>query len=388
MRPADDPGAALYVHWPFCRAKCPYCDFNSHVRPEIDEDRWAGALEAELRHAAPFLRGRPLASIFFGGGTPSLMAPRTVARVIDGAARLLDFDPAIEITLEANPTSVEAGRFAGYALAGVGRVSLGVQSLDDAALRFLGREHDAAQALEAVALARRHFPRVSFDLIYARPGQSPASWEAELRRALDESAGHLSLYQLTIEPGTRFHALQRDGRLVMPGEEAEADLYALTDALLASSGYDAYEVSNYARPGEECRHNLVYWRYGDYAGIGPGAHGRLTLEGGSRVATQTRRAPEAWLKAVEAHGHGELPRETLSQDDQLAERLLMGLRLKEGVPLSRIESATGAPWRSALDADALRRFGGEGFVAVDAGRLRATQEGRLRLDRLVPALLP
>lgn len=384
-----DPGFGLYVHWPFCRAKCPYCDFNSHVaQGRVDHERWRRALLAELDHVGAETAGRRLTSIFFGGGTPSLMEPATAGALIGRAVRWWDVAEDLEVTLEANPTSVEAGKLRGFRAAGANRVSLGVQALDDASLRFLGREHTAAEALAAVDLAADLFPRISFDLIYARPDQTPAAWAAELRRALGHANGHLSAYQLTIEPGTRFHALHRSGALVPPDEETQAELYELTQALLAEAGLPAYEVSNHARPGLESRHNLTYWRYGDYAGIGPGAHGRLTLDG-TRWATRTERAPERWLRLANERGSGEiLPREVVPPGDQLTELLMMGLRLTEGVPLDRIEAATGRPWRESLDPRGLDRLAAGGFVELDAGRLVATQAGRQRLDALLVALLP
>ncbi|HET6467346.1 MAG TPA: radical SAM family heme chaperone HemW [Geminicoccaceae bacterium] len=381
-----DPGFALYVHWPFCRAKCPYCDFNSHVRAGVDHARWARALLAELDHFAALTPGRRLGSIFFGGGTPSLMAPATVAAVIDRAAVRWAMAPDIEITLEANPTSVEAERFRGFRSAGVNRVSLGVQALDDTALRTLGREHTAAEALAAVGLAAATFPRFSFDLIYARPEQAVAAWEAELHAALGHAGGHLSLYQLTLEPGTRFHALHRAGALEVPGDEVQADLYELTQAILDDAGLPAYEISNHARPGEESRHNLVYWRYGDYVGIGPGAHGRLTVDG-ARLATRTRRAPEAWLAAVESSGHAEEPRETVSRPEQVAELLMMGLRLGEGVPLARLEAVAGIPWRRAVDARALDGLVAAGHLTLGPDTLTATPSGRQRLGAVLARLL-
>lgn len=379
-------GFALYVHWPFCRAKCPYCDFNSHVRGGVDHDRWRAALLAELDHFADLTPGRRLDSIFFGGGTPSLMEPATVAAVIDRATTRWSAAAGLEVTLEANPTSVEAGRFRGFRAAGVNRVSLGVQALDDHDLAFLGREHDVATALAAVELAGTVFPRHSFDLIYARPGQTAAAWRAELSRALRYANGHLSLYQLTIEPGTRFHALVEAGRLVPMDEDQQAELYELTQDSLAQAGLGTYEVSNHARPGEECRHNLVYWRYGDYVGIGPGAHGRLTLRGG-RVATRTERVPERWLAAVEQAGTGEHERESLSEREQTVEMLMMGLRLSEGVDESRLARVAGSPIESSLDRRGLERALAAGWLRRDDGRLSATAAGRQRLDHLLRLLL-
>ena len=379
-------GFALYVHWPFCKAKCPYCDFNSHVRSGVDHERWRRALLAELDHFAALTPGRRLDSIFFGGGTPSLMAPATVAAVIDRAIRQWQPAPDIEITLEANPTSVEAERFKGFRAAGVNRVSLGVQALHDADLRLLGREHGTAEALAAVELAASIFERHSFDLIYARPGQSPAAWEAELRRALTFANGHLSLYQLTIEPGTRFHAMVEQGRLVPLDDDRQAALYELTQELLGAAGLPAYEISNHARPGQESCHNLVYWRYGDYVGIGPGAHGRLTLDG-AKLAARTARVPERWLAAVEAHGHGEEPCERVDAKAQLVEALMMGLRLTEGIPLARLERIGGRSWRNCLDATGLARSLGAGWLAVTNDRLVATAAGRQRLDGVLRDLI-
>lgn len=381
-----DGGFALYVHWPFCRAKCPYCDFNSHVRAEVDHARWARALTAELDHMAALTPGRELRSIFFGGGTPSLMAPATVAAVIDRAAARWSFAPDIEITLEANPTSVEALRFRGFAAAGVNRVSLGVQALDDASLRFLGREHDVAEALAAVELAAASFARFSFDLIYARPGQTVAAWEAELGQALCYADGHLSLYQLTIEPGTRFHAMVEQGRLVPLDEDAQGRLYEATQALLLGAGLPAYEISNHAQPGHESRHNLVYWRYGDYAGIGPGAHGRLTL-GEERIGTRTLRVPERWLAQVERLGHGEEPREPIPREAQLTEFLMMGLRLREGIALARLEAIAGRPLARAVEPEALARLVEGGLLTLTPERLVASEAGRQRLDAVLRRLL-
>ena len=388
VSPPPDPGFALYVHWPFCRAKCPYCDFNSHVRAEVDQERWCKALLRELDHVAELVPAAgPLRSIFFGGGTPSLMPPATVAAVIDRAVERFGTEPAVEITLEANPTSVEAERFRAYRGAGVNRVSLGVQALNDGDLGALGREHSVAEALAAVALAHRTFPRFSFDLIYARPGQSVAGWEAELTRALDHAGDHLSLYQLTLEPGTRFHALAERGRLRLPPDDTQAELYRLSSEVLAGAGLAAYEVSNYARPGGESRHNLVYWRSGAFAGIGPGAHGRLELARG-RVGTASEPVPERWLARVERHGHALAPFEPLDRTTGLQELVMMGLRLAEGVPLARIEALAGRPWRDALGRQGLARAERSGRLTVEDGRLKATAEGRLLLDAILVDLLP
>lgn len=380
------PPLALYVHWPFCRAKCPYCDFNSHVRPRIEQALWRRALLAELDHWIGRIGPRQLVSIFFGGGTPSLMDPATVAAVIERAFAAWPPEAELEVTLEANPTSVEAGRLRGYREAGVNRVSIGVQALDAAALRFLGREHSVEEALAAVELAAAVFPRVSLDLIYARPGQTAAMWAEELGRALALGTGHLSLYELTIEAGTRFHAEVEAGRLQPLDDEEQALLLELTRERTAAAGLPPYEVSNHARPGEECRHNLVYWRYGEYLGIGPGAHGRVLVDG-RRIATRTLRAPERWLQAVGALGHGLEAEEPLAARDQAVEALMMGLRLAEGVPIARLEALAGAPWDTVLDAAARARLVAGGMLEAEPARLIATAGGRLRLDALLRALL-
>ncbi len=377
---------ALYIHWPFCLTKCPYCDFNSHVRDAIPQARFAAALRAELAWEAARLGRRPLGSIFFGGGTPSLMDPGTAAALIDDARRLFDPAPDLEITLEANPTSVEAGRLAAFRDAGVNRASLGVQSLEDESLRRLGRQHSAAQAIAALETARRIFPRLSFDLIYARPGQSLAAWRTELDRALALAADHLSLYQLTIEPGTAFEAQHRRGELALPDEDAAAALYEATAEAAAAHGLQQYEVSNYAAPGSESRHNLAYWRYGDYAGIGPGAHGRL-LFGQQLIATRRHRAPEPWAERVERDGHGSTAEEAIIPADRAREMLLMGLRLHEGIDAARFARRTGLALTDVLDADVLAQAVAAGYVVHAPGHLTATAEGRLRLDALLPALV-
>jgi putative oxygen-independent coproporphyrinogen III oxidase len=376
-------GFGVYVHWPFCAAKCPYCDFNSHVRRDVDEGRWRRALVAEIGRVAAEVPGRRVGSVFFGGGTPSLMPPETVAAVLEAVERGWGLAEGAEVTLEANPTSVEAGRFSGYRAAGVNRLSLGVQALDDDDLRRLGRLHSAAEALAALDLARAVFPRVSFDLIYARQGQSVEAWEAELGRALALGVDHLSLYQLTIEAGTRFGELHaRGGLRGLPGADLAGDMYEATQALCGAAGLEAYEVSNYARPGAEGRHNLVYWRYGDYAGVGPGAHGRLSSSG-ERVAVETHRAPEAWLRAVETRGTGESGRVELSGAEQASEMLMMGLRLREGVSLGRYEGLNGAP----LAPDSVGALERLGLVRVCGDRLLATDRGRLVLDGVLGRLL-
>jgi len=386
MSPAAAPPIALYVHWPFCLAKCPYCDFNSHVRQDVEQERWRRALLAELARGAEELAGRRLTSVFFGGGTPSLMPAETVAAVIEAATGLWPAPATPEITLEANPTSAEAGRFRGYRAAGVNRLSLGVQALDPAALSFLGRRHDAHEALAALALARETFERVSFDLIYARPGQTEGAWRAELRRALGFAGEHLSLYQLTLEEGTRFHAAARRGELRLPEEEDQARLFAATQEETAAAGLPAYEISNHARPGGESRHNLTYWTYGDYLGIGPGAHSRLALAG-RRWAQRQHRAPEVWLARVEAQGHGTQAREALSPGRQLEELLLMGMRLTGGLRRGLFRERLGAEPEALLAADRLARLEAEGLLVCDESGLRATAEGRLRLNPLLGYLL-
>jgi len=368
MNDPETRDLALYVHWPFCVSKCPYCDFNSHVREAIDQDLWRGALLADLAHEARETEGRRLSSIFFGGGTPSLMPPATVAALIEEAEGHWGFAPGMEITLEANPSSVEAARFADLASAGVNRVSLGLQSLDDAALHFLGRAHDVDEGLAALDTAQEAFDRVSFDLIYALPGQSAAAWEAELGRALSFGTGHLSLYQLTIEPGTRFAAMAAKGELVPADSDESAALYELTGGITAGASLPAYEISNHARPGEESRHNLAYWRYRNYAGVGPGAHGR---RGGK--ATRRHRKPENWLAALERDGHGIVEESEIGARDARIEALLMGLRLAEGVACTPDD----------LEMDKVARLSAQGLVAYDGARLRATPRGMLLLDSVL-----
>ncbi len=376
---------ALYIHWPFCRSKCPYCDFNSHVRDGVDAARWTRALLADLDHHADLLPGRAIGSVFFGGGTPSLMPPETVAALLDRVRARWAVSPEVEITLEANPNSAEAGRFRAFAAAGVNRLSLGVQALDPAALRFLGRAHDRAEAIAAIEQAREVFPRFSFDLIYARPGQTLAAWRSELDEALGLAGEHLSLYQLTIEPGTAFATLARRGDLAAPDEDTAAALFELTQDRLAARGLPAYEISNHARPGAECRHNLAYWRYQDYAGIGPGAHGRLTLAGG-RWATRQRRTPEAWLAAVEATGAGLEETGEIDRGTALEEMLMMGLRLVEGVGRAGLERIAGQTIEARFAASLPHLIEG-GFLVLDRDRLAATPAGRERLNAVLAALL-
>lgn len=370
-QPNDAEPLALYVHWPFCVSKCPYCDFNSHVREVVDQDAWRKALLADLAYEAALLPGRRLGSIFFGGGTPSLMPPETVAAVIDAAVAAWTPQGDLEVTLEANPSSVEAARFADLAAAGVNRVSLGLQALDDDALGFLGRAHGVAEGLGALATAQRHFGRVSFDLIYARPGQSVAAWEAELARALSFGTEHLSLYQLTIEPGTRFATLAAKGDLVIPDADAAADLWDVTQALTSAAGLPLYEVSNHARRGAESRHNLSYWRYTDYAGVGPGAHGR---RGG--CATVRHKKPENWIGAVTRNGHGAQEETALTAAERATEALVMGLRLAEGVDLARI----GAGF---VDLVAVERLAAHGLIVREGERLWVTDAGMPVLEGIL-----
>lgn len=382
-RDNDAPAFGVYVHWPFCLSKCPYCDFNSHVRHAgVDEARFARALATEIAATAARVPGRTVASIFFGGGTPSLLQPASVGAILDAVARHWSIAPDVEVTLEANPSSVEAARFRGYRAAGVNRVSLGVQALDDGALKELGRLHSADEALGAVALARAIFERYSFDLIYARPGQTPDAWAAELKRAIAEAGEHLSLYQLTIEPDTPFAALRAAGKLAVPDDETARALYDTTQAVCAAAGLPAYEISNHARPGAECRHNLVYWRAHEYAGIGPGGHGRLEI-GGERRATATEKRPESWLIRVESLGHGVVTDEALTREQTADEFLLMGLRLAEGVDPLRYARLSGRP----LDARRIARLREQGAIETTAnGMLRVTLAGFPVLDAVVADL--
>ncbi len=389
LRPSPQPSPAggrggqlaVYVHWPFCVSKCPYCDFNSHVRETIDEAAWRDALLTDLRHEAEVTRGARVGSIFFGGGTPSLMSAGTVGAVIDEVAKLWAIDGDAEVTLEANPTSVEAARFAGFAAAGVNRVSLGLQALDDTALRFLGRPHDLATGLKALDVALANFGRVSFDLIYTRPGQSLDSWRAELTRALGFGTEHLSLYQLTIEAGTRFATLHARGELPMPHEDIAADLFAITQALMEAAGLPAYETSNHARPGAESRHNLAYWTYADHIGVGPGAHGR---RGG--VATVRHKKPENWIAAVEAGGQGIVETTPLDPATRAEEALMMGLRLREGIDRAIFEARTGLPLEAAIKSWARDELVGLGLIESDSQGIRTTAAGRPLLDAILAKL--
>lgn len=377
------PGFGVYVHWPFCAAKCPYCDFNSHVRHKaIDQPRFAAAFEREIEYMAAMQPGREVTSVFLGGGTPSLMEPATVERILNAIAKAWNVPDGIEITLEANPTSVESDRFRGYRAAGVNRVSLGVQSLVDQELKMLGRQHTAQEAISAISLARDIFPRLSFDLIYARPNQTVAQWTKELEQAIDLAADHLSLYQLTIEQGTPFFELHRKGKLVVPDAEQAATLYEATQDITSAHGLPAYEISNHAKPGSESRHNLSYWRFGTWAGVGPGAHGRLSMNDG-RHALSTELHPETWLEKVEANGHGLIDNELLTAEDFGDEMLVMGLRLKEGFDLTRYTQETGASLdekriNDLIDLKMIER--------MSNGRMRATAQGALVLDAVIADL--
>ncbi|MGB3447509.1 MAG: radical SAM family heme chaperone HemW [Xanthobacteraceae bacterium] len=384
MSRADaDDAFGVYIHWPFCLSKCPYCDFNSHVRhAPIDEVRYVRAFASEIEAMAARAPGREVSSIFFGGGTPSLMQPQTIGGILDAIGKHWSVSPTVEVTLEANPTSVDATRFHGYRAAGVNRVSLGVQALDDASLKMLGRLHTAREALDAVAIARSAFERYSFDLIYARPDQTPREWTDELTYAISEAAEHLSLYQLTIEEGTPFFGLHAAGKLKTPDEATARILYDVTQEVCAKHGLPAYEISNHARPGAECRHNLVYWRGQEYAGIGPGAHGRLDI-GGIRHALATEKRPEAWLMRVEANGHGVITDDLLNREERADEFLLMGLRLAEGIDPRRYAALSGRE----LDAGRITVLREEGAIIVDpSGRLRVTQAGFPLLDAVVADL--
>ena len=379
----DEAAFGVYVHWPFCLSKCPYCDFNSHVRhAAIDEERFARAFAREIETTAARAPGRKVSSIFLGGGTPSLMQPQTVGRILDAIGQHWRVAADVEVTLEANPTSVEATRFRGYRAAGVNRVSLGVQALDDASLKMLGRLHTAREALDAVAIARSAFDRYSFDLIYARPDQTPEMWAGELQHAIAEAAEHLSLYQLTIEEGTPFFGLHAAGKIKTPDEAVARALYDVTQEICSKHGLPAYEISNHARPGAVCRHNLVYWRGDEYAGIGPGAHGRLD-SGGLRHAVATEKRPEGWLMRVEATGHGVVTDDVLNSEERADEYLLMGLRLNEGIDPARYRALSGR----ALDPGRIAILTAEGAIAVDeSGRLRVTQSGFPVLDAVVADL--
>ena len=372
----------IYVHWPFCKAKCPYCDFNSHVRHQgVEPQQFGDALATELDWFAGQTPGRTVTSVFFGGGTPSLMPPAVVGRVIDEVARLWPLADDVEINLEANPTSAEAANFAGYHTAGVNRVSVGIQALDEADLKYLGRQHSVDEGLAAFQMAARIFPRTSFDLIYARPGQRPDQWHTELRRALQEQAGHMSLYQLTIEPETAFFRLHEAGQLATPGEDHAAEMYEITRELTSAAGLPAYEVSNHARPGHECRHNMLYWSYGEYAGVGPGAHSRLVADDGSRRALATEKHPETWLQKVSADHNAVVENAVVAGEDAAHECLLMGMRTTQGVSLKRLQQMNGA----RIDRECLDHLVSDGLVRLtqDGERVVATAAGRQVLNSVI-----
>ncbi len=380
----------VYVHWPFCLSKCPYCDFNSHVSAKVDHARWRAAFIEELKYFKALAPERTVSSIFFGGGTPSLMEPETVDAVISEIRRLWPWTNQVEITLEANPTSVEAGKFAAFREAGVNRVSLGIQALNDKDLKFLGRTHDAAEARRAIGIARDNFERMSFDLIYARPGQTVPGWRAELNEALELAVDHISLYQLTIEPETPFFARHAKGEIKLPKDDSQAALYEVTQEALEQAGMPAYEISNHARSGDESRHNLVYWRYHDYAGIGPGAHSRIrTSDSGGQIVTkaiQTVRAPAIWLDRVGKRGHGISEEEAVGRAGRLTEMLMMGLRLRDGVDKDRLEREAGCDLKTLFGTSLLSDLEEAGYIEAPHSRLAATLEGRQRLNAVIAAL--
>lgn len=376
----------IYVHWPFCASKCPYCDFNSHVAQTIDHAAWRDAYKKEISHFAELTKGRTVTSIFFGGGTPSLMEPATAALVIDEIQRGWRISNDCEITLEANPTSVETEKFKAFRTAGINRVSMGVQSFNESDLSFLGRQHDAGQAKAAIETAAKIFDRYSFDLIYARPGQNVSAWEAELKAAIALTRDHLSLYQLTIEKGTPFYMMHERGEFKIPDEELAGDLYEATQDVLEGAGMAAYEISNHAKPGAESRHNMTYWRYTDYVGIGPGAHGRVTIDG-VKQATRGHRAPDIWLERVAAQNHGCHDFEALSARDRFTECLMMGLRLKEGIPIARLEEEGAKPFADLIGNAKIKALQGEGLLEMDGQIIRATKAGMQRLNGVLSYLL-
>jgi len=375
---SDNQGQlGLYFHWPFCLSKCPYCDFNTHAYEGVDHDRWLSAYLRSMEFYAEKTQGRVLSSIFFGGGTPSLMEPRVVEEIINHACELWECQREFEVSMEANPTSVENTKLAAFADVGVNRVSLGVQALNDADLKFLGREHSAGEALKSLEIARDNFDRVSFDLIYARPEQSLDDWAKELREVIDLNVNHVSAYQLTIERNTPFYYDHEQGKFHVPEQELAADFYNLTREVLAEGGLDLYEVSNYARDeAQQCQHNLIYWNYDDYIGIGPGAHGRITHEG-QKFATRDHAAPQIWLDRVDENGHGAHPYSALTQSDQVFERLMMGMRLLSGIALRPID------WKY-LSRDKVKILADQGWVIFDETHIRLTQEGLLRLNAILP----
>lgn len=384
MTAAEKTG--IYIHWPFCASKCPYCDFNSHVHESIDQNAWRQAYLRAIEHYAEKLPGRVVSSVFFGGGTPSLMEPETVAEIFDAIQKHFKVANDLEVTLEANPTSVEAEKFKAFRAAGVNRVSIGVQALNDKDLKFLGRTHSVKNAVQAIETARENFQRFSFDLIYARPEQTLKDWKSELIQALEYTGGHLSLYQLTIERNTPFYMSEARGEFKMPKEELAADFYNLTQDVLEENGLAAYEVSNHARPGQESVHNMIYWNYDDYIGIGPGAHGRLTM-GGKKFATREHSAPLIWLDKVQEGGSGAHPYAGIAPQDRFFEALMMGLRLREGLPFERLEAQTGRDWRENLDQSRMDDLSAQGWLVYDETHMSLTREGVLRLNAIIPHIL-
>lgn len=376
----------LYIHWPFCLAKCPYCDFNSHVADHVDHTLWAQRLEQEMRTYAAMIGQKKLHSIFFGGGTPSLMKPKTVAHLINTASALFTFTDDIEITLEANPTSIENAKFADFKAAGINRVSIGIQALNEEDLKFLGREHSAEDALNALKIADRHFERFSFDLIYARPNQDLKSWEVELTEAIKYAKGHLSLYQLTIEQGTAFYTRHQRGDFQIPNADYAGDLYEMTLDITAQAGLPAYEISNHAALGQESRHNLTYWQYMDYIGIGPGAHGRISLNNGKN-ATRGHRAPDIWLQRVQEHGHGSHEFEAITPNEQIDEIIMMGLRLKHPIPFDRLETLGQCDIDRLIDLEKIKMLSHEGYLTLTEDHLQTTEAGWQRLNSMLPLIL-
>ncbi len=387
MHALNPNSVSVYVHWPYCLSKCPYCDFNSHVRESVNEEQMANALLSEIDHYAELVGKRQVKSIFFGGGTPSLMSAATVDAVINRLSKRFNVDDAIEITLEANPTSVEAGKFADFSTAGVNRVSLGIQAINDPDLKALGREHSVKEALEAIGLSQKYFKRSNFDLIYARMGQSVSDWQGELEQAIEMANGHLSLYQLTIEAGTPFYGKWRSGDLIIPNEDISAEMYELTNQICENAGYQIYEISNYSITGEQSKHNLTYWKYEDYIGIGAGAHGRITC-GEQTYATMQNKKPETWLRAVQMNGHATKVMEPLDQKMMAEEMIMMGLRLTEGVGYSDFKNRIGSSLEEFIEASSLDLLKSQGFVSVSSrDRLQLTEKGRPLLNQILGRIL-
>lgn len=378
---------AVYIHWPFCKKKCPYCDFNSHVRDNVDHEAWAAAFEQEIAHFAKDLANRQVTSVFFGGGTPSLMMPKTIERCLKALQKQWSMADNCEVTLEANPTSSEADKFKAFKQAGINRLSIGVQSLDNKVLQFLGREHSAEEAIKVIEMASTIFARSSFDLIYGRPEQSPESWAKELRQALSFNPDHISVYQLTIEQGTEFFTRAKRGDFIMPNKDLEAHFYEVTQEILAEAGLPAYEISNHAKKGQESRHNLAYWRYEDYVGVGAGAHGRYKRQDGTRISTRAHKAPEVWLERVQQHGHSQVTEETITNEDAFEEMLMMGLRLISGVGFDDIYNKTGIHFTQKIDPRKLLQLSDEGYINYTDQHIQCTESGLKTLDSLLVYLL-